>query len=117
MAVIAAADIEAMPEFQEVAEGLSVEERAALLLQCKKDFEGHMAASTAAADHSDPMAPFKSMHLPPHTPLNRFTLDLSFMDMKWPEETKVYIRCGNNPAVVIDSPHRLLATGRKERTG
>ena len=100
------ADIEAMPEFQEVAEGLDAEERSMLILEFKKQIR-----EIKASMKTEPKAgrPIREVQLPPHTKYPRFTLDLSYLETKWAHDTKLTIRMGDNPPVIIDSPHRLLA--------
>ena len=100
------ADFEAMPEFQEVAEGLDDEERKMLILEFKKQLR-----EMKAYVKSEPKVerPIREVQLPPHTKYPRFTLDLSYLETKWADDTKLTIRMGDNPPVIIDSPHRLLA--------
>ena len=45
----------------------------------------------------------------------KFLMDFSYMDMVWSEDTKLIIRAGDYPPVVIDSPSRLVSMGQFEK--
>ncbi|XP_003723451.1 uncharacterized protein LOC100889549 [Strongylocentrotus purpuratus] len=47
----------------------------------------------------------------------KFLMDFSYMDMVWSEDTKLIIRAGDYPPVVIDSPSRLVSMGQFEKGG
>ena len=98
-------DVAAMPEFQEVAEGLDEDERAVLILEFKKQIKEMTAMTTGAR-----AVPIREVQLPPHTKYPRFTLDLSYLETKWAKDTKVTIRMGDSPPLIIEEPNRLLAT-------
>ncbi|XP_071491827.1 uncharacterized protein [Diadema antillarum] len=47
----------------------------------------------------------------------KFLLDFSYLDVIWAEDTKLIIRAGEHPPVVIDSPSRMLSIGRRDGGG
>ena len=45
----------------------------------------------------------------------KFLLDFSYLDVIWAKDTKIIIRAGEHPPIIIDSPSRMVSEGQFEK--